>query len=577
MKSSNITIEKLLFIIAVALALGVRLINLGEQPLSDFESEYALKAWHIAQGEDAVIGNQPGYVLTTGALFTLLGSSAFLARFLPALAGSLFLLALYSFRDLIGSKPMLVMAFGLALDPGMVAISRVAGGPMIAISLIFLAIAAWRSFHPVITGILIGLTLLSGPALIKGLFILGISYVLIKWSLGDRVPKLDWSLLDARFTNISPRIVVLISAVIALIIVGTHFFQHPQGLAGIAAIIDGIPIPGYSVTWFGTPQISIGRALVTLATLQPLGLFFALVAVVQSWRKREVFGQALVVWLIVSTTIVVIAPGRQLYDLGWIFIPLWALAGKGLSQYLVRDRENETQSLGHASLIFILLVFIWINLSVLSETFSGTQLYTLRWAIVGIAIAMAVMSSVLVAIGWSTQIARQGLIWGTALALGVYTLAAIWGGGAMDWGGKSPQQAALLMDTVSDMSEWHTGRRENIDVVYQTDAASIEWLLKDYPRARYVEHLSITEMPSMIITVRDDTEPAIGAAYSGQSFIWRVYDEWSGFLPPDWLRWISYRKTAITHYDEVILWAKADLFPEGALIPENGIEVPVEE
>ena len=573
MRPSRLTIEKLLFAIAFALAIGVRLLNLGESPLTDYEAEYAMQAWDIAQGEDTVIGPQPGYVLITGALFSLLGSSEFLARLLPALAGSLILLALYVFRDQIGSKPMLVIAFGLALDPGMIAISRIAGGPMPAISFVFLSLAAWRTSRPMLTGILLGLTLLSGPALFMGLIIFGISYGLIRWSLGERMPQIDWSLLeDPRYTTIGSRRVVWISAVITIIVIGTHFFQHPQGLAAIAA-----GIPAYFQSWFSTSQISTGRALVTLITVQPFGLFFALIGGYLGWREREAVGQALVVWLLVSASIVLLSPGRQMSDLGWVLIPMWALAVKGLSQFLVKDRENDLQSLGHMSLIFILLAFIWINLVVLTETIPDTQLYTLRWAIVGIALAMGLMSSFLIALGWSTQIARQGLIWGVALALGFYTLSAVWGVGTMDWGGKSPPQASLLLDTLGDMSEWHIGRRDNIDVVYQTDAASVAWLLREYSRARNVEQLNITEMPSMIITVKDETEPAIGAAYSGQSFAWGVNDAWSGFFPPDWLRWIVYRKIPVTHYDEVILWARADLFPEGALIPERGIDVPVEE
>ncbi len=81
--------ESLLYAVAFLLALAVRLIKLGSLPLSDTEASLALQALGVAQGTHPILGSQPAYILLTSVLFYCLGAGTnFLARLIPALAGS---------------------------------------------------------------------------------------------------------------------------------------------------------------------------------------------------------------------------------------------------------------------------------------------------------------------------------------------------------------------------------------------------------------------------------------------------------------------------------------------------------
>src|SRR5512136_48260 len=138
MKNFQPTFEHALYALALAVAVGLRFLHLGALPLSDIEADWALQALRITQGLKPAISPNPAYVHLTAVLFYVFGATNFLARFWPALAGCVLVLAPWQLRRRFGRIPALLLAFGLAIDPGLVAISHQAGGPMLAI--VFLAL-----------------------------------------------------------------------------------------------------------------------------------------------------------------------------------------------------------------------------------------------------------------------------------------------------------------------------------------------------------------------------------------------------------------------------------------------------
>ena len=128
------TLEHAFYALALVFAIGLRFLNLGALPLSDFEANWALQALRVAQGLHPALGTNPAYLHLTAVLFYIFGGTNFLARFWPALAGCALVLAAWFLRGRIGRIPALVLAFGLAIDPGLVAMSHLAGGPMLAVA-----------------------------------------------------------------------------------------------------------------------------------------------------------------------------------------------------------------------------------------------------------------------------------------------------------------------------------------------------------------------------------------------------------------------------------------------------------
>jgi predicted membrane-bound mannosyltransferase len=90
----------------------LRLLNLGQSPLTDGEASLALQALQIGQmGTAAFIpGPYPAYIFLTGATFSIFGAGEFLARLWPALAGTLLVCVPAFFRHELGRKTALVLA-----------------------------------------------------------------------------------------------------------------------------------------------------------------------------------------------------------------------------------------------------------------------------------------------------------------------------------------------------------------------------------------------------------------------------------------------------------------------------------
>ena len=176
MNSSRLKNEGWLYWLAFLIALGFRFIQLGASALSDSEATLALQALHIAQGQSPLLDPQPAYILFTSILFAITESTNFMARFVPALVGSLLVFVPYLFREKLNPRPALILAFLVAFDPGLVALSRQANGTILAVTFLLFAVGMWINGRFIPAGVFAGLALLSGPSLWAGLLTLGLTW-----------------------------------------------------------------------------------------------------------------------------------------------------------------------------------------------------------------------------------------------------------------------------------------------------------------------------------------------------------------------------------------------------------------
>ncbi|MDX1378558.1 MAG: hypothetical protein R3307_06900, partial [Anaerolineales bacterium] len=180
MNSSRLKYEGWLYWLAFLIALGLRLIQLGSTPLTDSESQLALQALNIARGQEALLGPQPAYILFTSLLFLIIESTNFMARFIPAIVGSLLVFTPLFFRDRLKPRPALILALLFAFDPGLTALSRQASGTILAVTFLLFAWGIWRHGSAIPAGIFAGLALLSGPSIWSGLLMLGLTFIFLR-------------------------------------------------------------------------------------------------------------------------------------------------------------------------------------------------------------------------------------------------------------------------------------------------------------------------------------------------------------------------------------------------------------
>jgi hypothetical protein len=584
---NRLSFEHTLYLLALALGLFVRFLQLGAAPISDFEAGWALQARALIVGEANAVGSNPAYILLTSLLFQLFGFTNFLARFWPALTVSLLVLLPVSLRGYIGKTAALIIAFGLALDPGLTAISRIAGGPGMAIGFSALALGGLLLRRPLLAGIMGGMALLSGPYIIHGLLVLFLTWLFVSvlnrtelWNL--RI--YDWGENGREEVSINHR-KWIISLLGTLLLIGTLFFWFPPGIGGFAAIL-----PDYLSSWLQPVEIPYSRLLAALVVYQLLILSFGVLGIIRSWRntgKQALLGKWMSLWVLSAILLSMVYPGRQVWDIGWALVPLIGLAAIEISHllYLRPPETSKWISITQAVFIFTLLAFSWIQISAVG-TVRTHELYfelpTFILLILG-AMIMIGMTSLLVGLGWSWRTTQLGIIWGFGAALLLYTISVLWGPSQLRmnraeelW---SPLpgtgQAHLLQSTLNNLSAWNTGHRHSLDVVALAETPSLRWFLLNWD-TRFLRDIPLGELPSVIVTFEEHENPTLAASYRGQRFVWSKYPVWEGGLPQNWPRWLTNRDAP--HQETyVVLWVRSDLFPGGTIEINQGLGPDLEE
>lgn len=546
------------YLLALLLGLILRFASLGSLPLSDPEAALALQAQALASGESAVIGPQSGYVLFSSALFFLLGDTNALARFWPALFGSALVLAPLLFRQPLGRLPAVLLAFGLALDPGLTALSRQAGGTTWAIaSLVFAAGFLFnRAFIP--AGICIGLALLGGPAvwfgLVAALLAWGVAWLLS--SASQRQEGRGLGVLEIPWRT------VLLWAAGVFLVAGSLFFSEPGGISAAAN-----SIPAYLRGWWTPSGAAITPLLMAVAAYAPLALVFGIVQGVRGLIRQNPVDRWLILFWIACLAMAVLLPGRSYPYLVWSMLPLWALASRCLADLRGVSGQDRAWVAGMAVLYLVLLAFAWLSVLGLNHTVNpeDTQVRLISFAS---ALLLLVLTGVLLAWGWNLRVAILGAGWGIAAALLVVLVRSTVGAAGL---GVSPEnqlwrlgtpvvQADLLRDTAEDLSDWQTGERNSLDItVAGIDSPALQWLLNDFRQVRFENVLASQATPEVVMTAGEAT-PVLTTQYRGQDFVWTRQPVWSDFTADTWWDWLAYRQAPVENRT-IILWARADVFP----------------
>jgi len=560
-----------LYALAFGLALTIRLLRLGELPLGDDEARWALQALDLAKGLRPVMGAQPAYVVLTGLVFFILQASNFGARLVPALFGAALSLLPYNFRDRLGNKPALILAFFLAFDPGFLALSRLAGSPVMVVTALLFAWGAWRNGNLRATGIWAGIALLSGPLLWPGLLGLALAYGLLRVFFAAQpassdAPERSDDVEQLRLNRSAPFdrktwLVLAASVAGTYIVVGSFFLLASGGLsAGLASI------PVYFGGWLDFTAVPGSRLLIGLVSYELMAVLLALAGLVRGIITRDGLTIKLGLWLLAALVLALIYPSRQVADLAWVLIPLLVLAAMEVSHYLIPIQDGTWETIGMMAFTSAILVFAALNYAAIAMVPSD-QPQIRGWILLG-SLGLLVVSIAMVAFGWSASTAIQGGVWGSLLVLVIYTLSTTFASGGLrtyrtfEMWPSSPYlgQVKTLVNQMNDLSRWKTGVNATLDVtIAGLDSPALLWSLRDWPLTISPDASLAGSTPAIVIASDQFTTPDIQSNYRGQDLTWRVSPLWEQGLMSDWLQWSILHKFP-QHDEKIILWVRSDVF-----------------
>lgn len=550
---------------ALAIAVGLRFLHLGALPLSDYEANWALQALRITQGLKPAIAPNPAYVHLTAVLFYIFGATNFLARFWPALLGSSLVPAAWFLRGRFGRVPALILAFGLAIDPGLVGMSHLAGGPMLAIAFLVLAALMWMNGQRPAAGLFAGLALLSGASIWFGLAGVGLAWIFGS-GMGKKAPaqteekagQIGTESNPARF-QLKELQTPLFWGIGTLVIAGSLFFLSPKGLPAFVASFTT-----FLRGWWTLSGVQLWQPILALPAYEILPLAFGMIGVVRGVLKRDADTLRLGIWALVALLLVLIYPARQNGDLAWALLPLWLLAAIELARNIDLKDSRRWELAGTVTVVMAFLIFGWLNLaSITTMDWSSSLVRTRLWLLAAVAL-LVVLSLLLVGTAWSMSVARLGGVYSGLIALTLFTIAMATGAGGLrqpltvELWQPEPRtgRVDILLKVANQISDLNRGYPAQLPLtILKIDSPALQWLFRDW-QVQQVSELAPDVTPELIITPSGNL--SLAAKYRGEALVLHESVSWDDISSADWLKWFVYRQVPLQQ-ENFILWVRSDL------------------
>jgi hypothetical protein len=553
MKRNEITVSSVLIAGGILAGFLFRWINLGLLPLDNMESIIAMQAFQVAQGIATHWSGHPLYLLLTTILFNFLGSSNFLARFIPACAGTALLFVPLLFRDKLKTSVLVILIWLLAIEPSLVVASRTAGSQMISMTLILFTLAMIFQCRVKTSAVLLGLTCLGGAPVWFGLIILAPAFAI--WVL---ITKSDREIWRKYLDILTPAF--WWTFVATIFIASTICLLIPVGVSTVVG-----SLVNFLSYWSADSSISIRLILLALPFYSPLILFAGIIGMIRSGKDETHVDLLFTLTALVGFLLILILPGRQSVMLIWVSVPLVFLAAEKIHDSLLVDGLDVKQTLLIAGFVVLILVFLWQVFGTLNQ---GTMEMNSFLLYMGAGVVILLVCAILAILGWSIRVTGIGYAWGFSLMLVLFTLMSAWRstGLATDlrkefWnGGIDPTQVQLLKQTVEEISGRTRGVPDGLDIVsLGIIQPALDWELRNQ-KIYKVDGLMPSESPALVITPIT-SQLALVEPYRGQDFTVISKMAWDAFTIQDWVKWIMIRRVPQTADIINILWVRGDLFP----------------
>jgi len=589
------TVEVGLYLLLGLITLGLRLWDLGRQPLPAAESATAWQSWQALQGQPYDLHGQPPLlVFGNVVVFLLFGASDAWARLLPALAGSLLAVLPWFLRRELGRVGALAAAAVLTFSPTLLFFSRSLDGSIFAAAGALLLVICFRRYragdgrYVYLGAISLALMLLSGPSTYGVLFILGV-YLLGAWLLSARGTANDRRAGIAFSPSADLGRAAIVGGAV-FVLVATGLLTNLGGIQ--AGLVDGFsgwlsafaPRAG-SLPWFYPGLL--------LLLYEPLALVFGLLGVVGwsyglmvRWSGGQVVKRSdgqmvrwsddqptnrptdqatnrpsdqvgfLVYWFLAGLLLVLLAGGKPPAALVTLLVPLALLAGVAIGR-LVEALDRLTLLDNGALYLALLLPVIAFGIA---AWLSPSSLFGGRFASLErriqtvelIVLFVLLLALITLAVRYVLRLRARG----TALALGlcalgflgVLMLHSAWAVGYQISAGEplalsvTLPKTRLLIADVDDLAGQLKGNQTEI-VVDPALQRPLAWYLREYRNVTYVRLTATPKAPLVLVAQENEaTAKPLLAGYAAQRY--RLQSVWTAAALPgtDWVRWLLYRE-----------------------------------
>ncbi len=571
----RVTIEVALYTALALGALCLRIIGLGDAPLTSAEARQALAAWNFINGKaDAFIGS-PLLFTANALLFALLGANDALARLVPALAGTALVLVPVLWRRELGRLGALVTSALLVVSPSLVFFSRTLDGALLAVTCALVSLAfAWRYITDRAAHAANLAAIFAALALTAAREVWTIVLALALWLIISRLTLSRFTFHASRNTHYA------ILFVITLLLTATTFTLRREGL-GAAFDLFGAWLAGLQ------PSTAFYDPLRLLVIYEPLAFLFGLFALirlsfVEVGERARTFFNILTFWIVVAFVAYTIGADKNPARVVVMVVPLTMIAGWFIGDWLERAaRETDVEFFIAQEIpvmIFACVIGAFLYLIVVELATRGTLAITavlarvfgweriagatpdVQVVVALILIALVAVAFLIVAtVGWAR--ARTLALALVLIGLSVWTVrqTALLNYDAMRNAREylvaraAAANVRNLERDLRDISRWRANDSITLHVVADEKTGPlVAWILRDFSNAR----LAARPLAAQALLLPAPA-PAPSSDWMGQTYTLEVQrapkTAW-GWL--EWLRWLLFRDVGALERVSVELWMR---------------------
>jgi uncharacterized protein (TIGR03663 family) len=325
--------ELLAWALLVAVALALRLYQLGDRPFHHDESQDAYFSWlfrQTGQYEYNPLLHGPLRFYLTGLMYLLFGDSDFTARLAPALMGTTMIPLVFGLRRQLGRLGAYLAAALLAFEPTYLYFSRFAREDIyIACLTLALLVVVWRFIydprkgHPALIGALLALSFATKESTFITVAVFGGFFL----AAAIAQPTRPLVLGPVRVVGLGAWGWALAAFAGVFTVLFTTFLTHPAGLWD--GVYHGLKY------WLGQQGVHRGDepkgfyAMLLVGVEWP-ALLFGTIGAVALVRRRSLFGLFLIWDFVMSLAIYTWASEKFAWLVMHPLLPLLLLSGAGL-------------------------------------------------------------------------------------------------------------------------------------------------------------------------------------------------------------------------------------------------------
>ncbi len=392
-----ISMELLAYLAIAALALWLRVSMLDAAPVTEFEAQQFLHAWHTVE-DDAPgsysVARSPLTYVTQLLTFSVLGADEFSARIGTAVAGFALAMSPLLFRESLGKTRTFVWTILLSFLTVPLTTSRAADGT--SFMLLFAVLSVWmirrywysQQFKDACWAIvaLTSMLLLSSPSGLPLLVIMIAAGWLAVWRTAISAPQRldlpgdDILQLAVKQLRAFPFASTMAIPLFVTIVSSTLFLFEPAGLRTVSQLLES-SLSGITQS-ASSHGLRLGFAALVLQ--EPLLIVFACGGAWLLWKHGDVtyVDRFAAAWAALGALGLLLYPGASASDALWVVLPLSLLASYGITQLLV-DRR---------------VIVLWSRLNPGADDDNGllytTQYWWAKWAISAIVLLCLFIISV---------------------------------------------------------------------------------------------------------------------------------------------------------------------------------------